>query len=116
MGFSPRVLEARRLHESDLPVNLVKVVTIRIECNIVSGAYRGAVSSHTLYEFAPSSDPGYAIDVEPVNHIYLPINKKRSVDNITIRILDQNDELVNFRGESIIVRLELKKDGSYFPQ
>lgn len=111
LGFSKNLLQANVLHESDLPVEIVKVITIRIECNIISGAFHGIAPSHTLYEFSPTSDPGFAIDVEPVNQIFLPVNK-RSIDNITVTILDQNSELVDFRGEQIIVRLVLRKDGS----
>lgn len=108
LGFSPKSLQANSLHESDLPVEIISVATIRIECNIISGSYYSSNPSHTLYEFTPAVDPGYSIIIEPRNLIYLPVNRK-SIDNITINILDQDSRPVNFRGEEIIVRLELKK-------
>lgn len=111
LGFSPRILPQLQTYESDLPVNIIKVATIRIECNISSGCFYGNKPSHTIFEFAPSVDPGYAINIEPNNYIYLPIINKNLIDNITIRILDQNGDLVNFRNEEVVVRLELRKNG-----
>lgn len=108
LGFSPRILEPNQKHTSDLPVNIVKVRTIHIDSNITSGAFYNDKPSHTIYEFAIRSNPGYAIDETPRNLIYLPVNK-REITNITLIVLDQNFNFVNFRGEEIIIRLELKK-------
>lgn len=113
LGFSPgRILKPNIVYESDLPVDIIKVSSIRLECNIVTGTYYGDKLSHTLFEFSPSVEPGFAINIEPHNIIYLPINTNR-IDNITIKVVDQNNKAVNFRGERIIVRLELKERNGY---
>jgi hypothetical protein len=111
LGFSKRVLKANTLHESDLPVNIIQVTTIRVECNIISGTYYANNRSHTLYEFSPTVDPGFSINIEPRNLIYLPVNRQQ-IDNITLTLLDQNSKPINFRGEEIVIRLELKHNGS----
>lgn len=108
LGFSAKVLPANTKHESDLPVKIIKVVTIRIECNITTSAYYNASLSHTLYEFAPQVEPGYSINIVPQHIIFLPVLPRR-IDNITLTLLDQNGDPVNFRGEEIVIRLELKK-------
>lgn len=108
LGFSKKKISANKTHESDLPVNIIRVSSIRIECNIISGSYYNSKSSHTLYEFSPSVDPGYSINLYPRNLVHLPVNCKK-IDNISINLLDQESNLVNFRGEEIVVRLELKK-------
>lgn len=108
LGFSAKVLEVNKTHASDLPVNIVKVRTIHIDSNISVGAFYNDRPSHTIYEFAVSVDPGFAINETPKHLIYLPVNKTE-IYNITLRILDQNFEPVNFRGEEIIIRLELKQ-------
>ena len=110
LGFSPRVLKANENHFSDLPVNIIKVSSVRIECNVVTGAYYGSRLSHTLFEFSPDVNPGYAINIVPSNVVYLPITVK-TIDNITLKILDQRGHPVNFRGEPVLIRLQLKKDG-----
>ncbi|CAH2019507.1 unnamed protein product [Acanthoscelides obtectus] len=109
LGYSPsRVLEPRIYHQSDLPVNIVKVRTIHIDSNITVGAFYNDRPSHTIYEFSITDEAGCAINESPKNLIYLPVNQ-REINNITLMVLDQNFELVHFRGEEIIIRLELKK-------
>lgn len=110
LGFSNQVLNRDLLHESDLPVEIIQVVSIRVECNIISGSYYTNNPSHTLYEFSPTVDPGYTINIEPRNLIFLPVSRK-SINNITLTFLDQNSKPVNFRGEEIVVRLELRRNG-----
>lgn len=109
LGFSPKILVENVKHESDLPVQIIKVETIRVECSITSSAYYNAQASHTLYEFSPQVEPGFAIVIEPQHVIYLPINKRDRIDNITLTLLDQQGRPVDFRGEQIVIRLELKK-------
>ena len=110
LGFSPRVLEANLKHTFDLLVNIIRVSSVRVECNIITGAYYDSKLSHTLFEFSPNVDPGYAININPPNVIYLPLNVS-SISNITLRLLDQDGKPVNFRGEHVLARLELRKDG-----
>lgn len=110
LGFSSKkLLPPGQVHTSDLPVNIVKVRTIHIDCNLTTGAFYNDRPSHTIYEFAIHDNPGFSIDETPKNLIYLPISQKRDITNITLNILDQNFLPVNFRQEEIIVRLELKK-------
>lgn len=111
LGFDHRVLAKGTLHRSHKPINIIRVNTVRIECNIAKGCYHNSQPSHTIFEFVPGVDPGYAINIEPSNHIYLPIINKTSISNITVNVVDQNSNPVDFREEEIIVRLELKKDG-----
>lgn len=70
LGFSRRVLQAGQLHSSDLPVDIIKVRTIHIETNITSKAFYNDKPSHTIYEFAVSVDPGFAINETPNHLIY----------------------------------------------
>lgn len=108
LGFkNVRVLEAYKTHESDAPVDIIKVNTIQIECNIVQGAYRNGEREHTLHSFYPTVEPGFKIVEVPSNVIYLPVNVQR-VDNITLSLVDQDGDIVDFRGEVITVRLHLK--------
>lgn len=108
LGFTRRRLEANVWHESDSPVNILKVNILRLECNITTGAYSNSRPVHTIHEFSPNVPPGYKISESPHHVIYLPVNQ-RTIDNVTIRVVDQNDKLVNFRGEEITVRLHVKK-------
>jgi len=111
LGFGETVLKANRWHESTFPVNIMKVRMIRVDCNISSGAYLNSNQSHALFEFDIEVEHGYKITKEPLNIIYMSIMPlgRQYIDNITLRILDDQNNLVNFQGEQIIVKLELKK-------
>lgn len=108
LGFSKRILKPGIIHKSDFSVNIVKVNSIQVECNIVTGAYRNDKLVHTIHEFYPSVPAGYKIIETPRNVIYLPVNV-RTIHNLTLRICDQDGNLVNFQDEIITTRLHLRK-------
>lgn len=111
LGFQKTVFKANRWHESTLPVNIMKVRMIRVDCNVTAGAYLNSKKSHTLFEFDLDVEPGYKLTKEPQNIIYLPVSPegRQFIDNITLRILDDQGNLIDFQGEKIIIKLELKK-------
>ena len=109
LGFTGlKPLEANILHVSDAPVNIIKVNTVRIRCNVVQGAYKNGLNEHTLHSFYPTVEPGFKIVETPNNVIYLPVNVQR-LDNITLSVVDQDDDVVDFRNEVITIRIHLKK-------
>lgn len=107
LGFSETVLGPNIRHKSDKTVHISKVNAIRVECNIIEGSYVNNKPVHTIHEFAPIVSPGYKIVEVPRNVIYLPVNVKQ-ITSITLRLVDQDDNLLNFRGETITARLHLK--------
>lgn len=107
LGFTKRLLSPDTDYESDLPVAILKVNSLRIECNITTGAYINGQLVHTIHEFFPAVPPGYKIVETPSQVIYLPIAVK-NIEHLQLRIVDQDGDLVNFRGETISIRLHLK--------
>ena len=110
LGFSHRVYPAGVLHESEHAVDIVRTLSLRVETNLTTGAYLNGRLGHAIYEFTPMVDPGFIIREEPRTPTYLPlIDGKTLIDNISIDIKDQDSHPVNFRGEKIVIRLELRK-------
>lgn len=111
LGFSrDRVLErnAVKFYESDKEVDILPINTIRVECNITTNSYLNDRLIHTIYGFFPTVGPGYKIVEAPSNVIYLPVSVEE-LHHLELRIVDQDDRLVDFRGEEIIVRLHLRR-------
>jgi len=108
LGFSRRVLRPNTVHTSDKPIAILKINSLRIECNITTGAYINGKKSHSIHEFFPRVPPGYKIIEVPSPVIYLPINV-HSIQSIQLRIVDQDGKIVNFRGETITIRLHIKR-------
>lgn len=110
LGFSKRTLEADKWHESDLPVDINKVNVVRVECNVARGTYDNGLEGHIIHEFYPAVPPGYKIVETPRNVIYVPVNVKQ-LQSLSVSIVDQNNRLINLRGETVNLRLHLR-DGS----
>lgn len=109
LGFRcDQVLKENVVHESELPSDILKISVIRVECNIIKGSYLNSQPSHTIHEFSPKVPPGYKIIEVPQNVIYFPVTVK-SIHTLNISIIDQQNNLVNFRGETITIRLHIKK-------
>lgn len=109
LGFRhDQILKRNKVHVSELPADILKVNVIRIECSIIQGSYLNNKPSHTIHEFSPRVPPGYKIIEVPQNVIYFPVTVK-SIHNIGLSIVDQQNRLINFRGETITVRLHIKK-------
>lgn len=108
LGFKPNVLEEGTTHIAEFPINIMKVNVIRVECNIIKGAYINNIAAHTIHQFSPKVDPGYKIVEVPNTIIYFPVIV-RSISSINLTLVDQNSNSINFRGETITIRLHIKK-------
>lgn len=108
LGFSKQIIPISKKVQSDLIVDIMKVNSIRIKCNIVSGSYENNKLTNIIHEFHINDSPGYKIDEVPKNLIYLPLNTK-SIRELNIRVCDQDNNLVDFRNENINIRLHIRK-------
>lgn len=95
-------------HMSFNKVNINNVNVLRINCNIASGSYLNGKPTHSIHAFYPEVGPGFKIIHVPKNIIYFPINV-RTLDTVTISIVDQADRIVNFHGEEITLRCHIRK-------
>ncbi len=95
---------------SEKVVNITSLSTINIECSIISNSYMNGKQKNILYSFPSYTVPiGYKI-IERISHpTYLPVHKTSTIGTITIRIVDENGDLIDFNGEEIALALELKQ-------
>lgn len=107
LGFKNEVYHADTIHESYNIVNIMKINCIKIECNLISGSFCDGIPSQTIHEFFPSTPPGYKIIEVPRHPVFYSLNSS-SISKVVITLKDQNDNLINLRGEPITIRLQIK--------
>lgn len=110
LGFGKVVLNSGREHTSIKTANFIKSNNIKVQCNIVSGSYHNSSHSHIIHEFPIQSPIGSPIIDNQRDIIYLPLNTT-TINNITLTLLDQDNELVDFQDEPIQITLHLKEWG-----
>ena len=109
LGFHERKIDQFVRDESDEVVYISKVNAICIDCNICVGSFSNGKPVHIIHQFFPAVPPGYKIVESPLPILYFPVSVK-TINNITIKVVDQYGDLINFRKETITVRLHLKSD------
>lgn len=107
LGFQPIMIEGIAEHEGINTVNILKVNSILVNCNIIQGSYLNNSQRPILYNFFPNVPPGYKIVEKPNAIVYLPVTQN-VIDDIKIWLTDQDRNPLNLRGEVVTIRLHLR--------
>ena len=79
-----------------------------MKCNVIDGSVVNGLKQSILYSFVSDKKPGYKVFSEQETIQYKKINK--SVLNIiTFYLEDDNNEEVNFNGETLTFTLQMIK-------
>lgn len=103
-----QILKRHMTHECDVPVNIIEVDTIQVQCNIEQVAYKSREEEHTIHSVSTIAEPFFKIIKTLNNVVYLLVNVQR-VDYLTLFLVDQDSGVINFRGEVMTVRVKLKQ-------
>ena len=95
-------------HESENVVDILRINSILINIDIISGSYVNGTTKSTIYSFFPDVSPGYKIIESPVNLVYLPITLN-TIDSLNVMITDQDDHLLNLRNEKLTIRFHIRE-------
>jgi hypothetical protein len=109
LGFSKKMINANRTAVSDLPVEIFSINTIKICCNLVQSNIEDTTRNvNTLYDFPlDCSKIGAKIIKEPNPICYFTINTD-CIYELVITITDQNNKLIDFRGETLSLTLDFR--------
>ena len=80
----------------------------QLRCDLVNGSYDNGSASQILYQFTPRSAPGSNIEIEPINPLYLQVNKS-TISSVRVWMTDQSGNALDFHGEDMIIMLHLRK-------
>ena len=100
LGFEKKKYSAGR-HESQETVNILKVNSVLVYCDIITGSRVDGVEAPIIYHFSPNVAPGIKIVIEPQQPIYLPVTVD-TISQMTIWLTDQDNRPIDLRGEKIV--------------
>ena len=109
-----RVTSFTNYYESEHQVRIDEVTSIRITSDIIGDSYSNGKSVNDIYAFLPNVSPGFKIIKKPIHLFYYPIVVNK-ISRIETRIIDQKGNLIDFRGEDIIIRFHVREKSNYIP-
>ena len=95
-------------HESENVVDILRINSMLVNIDIISGSYVNGTTKNTIYSFFPKVSPGYKIIETPRNLVYLPITLD-TIDRLTVLITDKDDHLLNLRNEKLTIRFHIRE-------
>ena len=81
---------------------------IHLKCDVVDGSIVNGFKHPVLYSFVLVKKPGYKVFSEPETIRYKKINKS-VLNTLTFYLEDDNNEVVNFNGETLTFTLQMIK-------
>ena len=89
-------------------VNLSNTNKIHLKCDVINGSQVNGSRQRILYSFALDKKPGYKVFSEPETIHYKQINKS-VLNTITFYLEDDNNEELDFNGETLTFTLQMIK-------
>lgn len=107
LGFDEKIYKGPARFESEHIVNILRVNSIFIHCDVVTSSRKNGVTSPVIYNFFPNVSPGQKIVSRPRNLIYLPLSLNL-ISQMTVWMTDQNDKLLDLREEELTITFHIK--------
>ena len=109
LGFTPYWDYKPGVYSSDKVIlNLNTINKIHLKCDIIDGCIQDGVRQPILFSFVLDKPAGYKIFCEPETIHYQKINKT-ILNTVTFYLDDDNNEEVNFNGETLTFTLQMIK-------
>ena len=106
LGFDKNIYKSGR-HSSEHPVNILRVNSILVHCNLIGSSYLNGIEEPIIFSFFPDVSPGDKIVIRPNKVIYLPLIIN-VISQMTVWLTDQNNELLNLRGEELTIKFHIR--------
>jgi len=106
LGFNSRIVTSTSV--SDRPVDITEVTNLLFHCSLVYSTYVNDTVSDVIYTFTPNKPPGYLLDVTPPVQLYQPMAQRQIINQIRMRVTDQNENPIDLRGETVTYHLYIR--------
>lgn len=106
LGFTKKTYKKGR-NPSEHIVNILRVNSIIVNCDIVALSRKNGIASPIVYNFFPNVSPGKKIVDRPRNLIYLPLILNE-ISEMNVWLSDQSGERLDIRGEELTITFHMK--------
>ena len=94
-------------YASEQLVNIMRVNSILVHCNIIHSSYMRCQQAPVVYNFFPNAAPGHKILEAPSNLIYLPVTV-HVISTLSVWLTDQHGMPLDLRGEELTISFHLR--------
>ena len=97
-------------HQSPNIIDIEKVNSILVHCDIIVGTYVNSSRSNVIYNFTQRVSPGYKVIERPSPElIFLPIVGRPDIQSIRIWLTDQDLKPLDLMGEIITIDILIRE-------
>lgn len=108
LGFSSFII-SHGYNESENIVDIMKINSILINIDLISGSYVNGKQSSVIYSFFPNVSPGHKIVERPnPSLIFYPVHKDH-INGVRVWITDQDGKPIDLRGERVTLRIQIRE-------
>ena len=107
LGFNAKTY-LHGIHQSENLVNILRVNSVLVHTDIISGSYLQGRIEPIIYSFFPDVLPGEKIMQVQQNLIYAPVTRD-SIYRMVTWLTDQDNNKIDLRGETLTVRYHLRE-------
>jgi hypothetical protein len=108
LGFRKMILNYG-YNESQNIVDIMKINSILVNVDIITGSYVNGSQFPVIYSFFPNVSPGRKIVERPnPSLIFYPVNRS-DITNMRLWLTDQDNNLIDIRGERLTVRIIIRE-------
>jgi hypothetical protein len=108
LGFEPIIIQ-HGYNESQEIVNIMKINSILVNVDFISGSYVKGSQYPVIYSFFPNVSPGRKIIERPNPSLVFYSVNKSNIISMRLWLTDQDNNLVDVRGETVTVRILIRE-------
>lgn len=84
------------------------ITSLLFQCDLTSNSSLNGNTGNVIAQFNPQAESFARIYFEPINRLYMQVNKKEIV-TIKCKITDQSNRVIDLEGEDVVVNLTVRQ-------
>ena len=108
LGFEAKKYVGGNRYEGENKVNILRVNSILVHCDVISGSRVNGTLAPVIYNFFPNVSPADKIVTQPQHLMYVPLSLS-TIPSMTAWITDQEGKTLDLSGERLTLTFHIRK-------